>query len=180
MWFSFVDDLGHTLSVITQDTRYVSRCYWPHRVSQSSKHMSAHFLIKYSWIRSWEHSWQFVRLYIVPFWISPGSMPHLSRSIHSKRTSIASWSWNSLWIMTGPKMLCYNLTDGVSLSSGLWTNILTYQGIGDQVICVFDKLNTSRSPTMNKSDTLWKIVDCKPCDFSLNMAQSVVLINNKD
>ena len=57
MWFSFVDDLGHTLSATTQDTRYASRRYWPHRVSQSSKHMSAYFLIKYSWVRSWEHSW---------------------------------------------------------------------------------------------------------------------------
>ena len=36
-WFPFVDDLGHTLSVTTQDTRYVSRRYWPHQVSQSSK-----------------------------------------------------------------------------------------------------------------------------------------------
>ena len=125
MWFPFVDDLGHTLSVTTEDIRYVSRRYWPHRVSQSSKHMSAHFLIKYSWIRSWEHSWQLVRLYIVPSWISPGSMPHLSRSIHSKCTSIASWSWNTPWVMTDAKMLCYNLTDGVLLPSRLWTNNLT-------------------------------------------------------
>ena len=51
MWFLFVDDLGHTLGVTTQDTRYVSRRYWPHRVSQSSEHMSAHFLIKYLWIK---------------------------------------------------------------------------------------------------------------------------------
>ena len=35
--FSFVDDLGHTPSVTIQDIRYVSRCYWPHRVSQSSE-----------------------------------------------------------------------------------------------------------------------------------------------
>ena len=56
MWFPFVYDLGDTLSVTTQDTRYVSRRYWPHRVSQSSRHMSVHFLIKYSWIKSFEHS----------------------------------------------------------------------------------------------------------------------------
>ena len=41
----------------SEDYRRVRR-YWPHQVSQSSKHMSAHFLVKYSWIRSWEHSWQ--------------------------------------------------------------------------------------------------------------------------
>ena len=52
MWFLFVDDLGHTLSVTTQDTGYVSRRNWPYRVSQSSKHMRAHFLVKYTWIRS--------------------------------------------------------------------------------------------------------------------------------
>ena len=37
MWFSFVDDLGYAPSVTTQDTRYVSCHYWPHRVSQSSE-----------------------------------------------------------------------------------------------------------------------------------------------
>ena len=51
--------------------------------------------------------------------------------------------------MIDPKMLCHNFTDGVSLSS------LLYQGIGDQVICVLDKLNSTKSPTMNKSDTLY-------------------------
>ena len=155
MWFPFVDDLGHTLSVTTQDTRYVSHRYWLHRVSQSSKHMSAHFLFNYSWISSWEHSWQLVRLYIVPSRISPGSMPHSSRSIHTKFTSIASWSWITPWVKTDSKMLCYNLTDGVSLPSGLWTSNLTYQGTGDQIICVLAKLNNTRSPTMNKSNTLY-------------------------
>ena len=57
--------------------------------------------------------------------------------------------------MTDPKMLCYNLTDGVSLSSGLWTSNLTYQGICDQVIYVLDTLNTTRPATMNKSNTLY-------------------------
>ena len=52
IWFPFVDDLGHTLNVTTQDTRYVSYRYWHHRVSQSNKHMSAYFLVKYFWIRS--------------------------------------------------------------------------------------------------------------------------------
>ena len=33
IWFPFVYDLGHTPSVTTQDTRYVSCRYWPHRVS---------------------------------------------------------------------------------------------------------------------------------------------------
>ena len=33
----FVDDLGHTSSVTTQDTRYVDHRYWPDRVSQSSE-----------------------------------------------------------------------------------------------------------------------------------------------
>ena len=125
MWFPFVYDLGHTLSVTTQDTRYVSCRYWPHRMSQSSKHMSTHFLVKYLWIRNWEHSKKLVRLYIVPSSISPGSMPHLSRSIQSKCTSIASWSWNTPWVTTDPKMLCYNLIDGVWLPSGLWTSNLT-------------------------------------------------------
>ena len=37
MWFLFVDDLGHTPSVTTQDTRYVDCRYWPDRVSQSSE-----------------------------------------------------------------------------------------------------------------------------------------------
>ena len=37
MWFLFMDDLADTPSVTTQDTRYVSRRYWPHRVSQSSE-----------------------------------------------------------------------------------------------------------------------------------------------
>ena len=34
IWFPFVDDLGHTLSVTTQNTRYVDRRYWP-RLSKS-------------------------------------------------------------------------------------------------------------------------------------------------
>ena len=59
MWFTFVDDLGYILNATTQDTRYVSHCYWPHRVSQSSIHMSTYFLIKY----------------IVPSMIRPRSMP---------------------------------------------------------------------------------------------------------
>ena len=29
--------IGHTLNLTTQDTRYVSRRYWHHQVSQSSK-----------------------------------------------------------------------------------------------------------------------------------------------
>ena len=37
MWFLFIDDLGHTLSVTTQNTRYVDRRYWPDRVNQSSE-----------------------------------------------------------------------------------------------------------------------------------------------
>ena len=37
MWFPFVDDLGHTLSVTTQNTRYVDRRYWPDRVNQSGE-----------------------------------------------------------------------------------------------------------------------------------------------
>ena len=37
IWCPFVDDLGHTSSVTTQDTRYVDRRYWPDRVSQSSE-----------------------------------------------------------------------------------------------------------------------------------------------
>ena len=150
MWFSFVYDLGHTLSVTTQETRYVSRRYWPHRVSQSSKHMSAHFLVKYSWIKSWEYSKQVVRLYIVPSRSVQGQCLTLSRLIHSKCTSIASWSWNTPWVKTDSKMLCYNLTYGVSLPSGLWTSNLTYRGTGDQIICVLAKLNNTRSPTINK------------------------------
>ena len=35
--FLFVDDLGHTPSVTTQDTRYLGRRHWSKRVSQSSK-----------------------------------------------------------------------------------------------------------------------------------------------
>ena len=35
MWFPFVDDLGHTLSVTIQHTRYVDRRYWPDQVSQN-------------------------------------------------------------------------------------------------------------------------------------------------
>ena len=37
MWFPFVDDLGHTPNVTTQDTRYLDRRYWSNRVSQSSE-----------------------------------------------------------------------------------------------------------------------------------------------
>ena len=37
IWFLFVDDLGHTPSVTTQDTRYVDHHYWPNQVSQSSE-----------------------------------------------------------------------------------------------------------------------------------------------
>ena len=37
MWFPFVDDLGYTLSVTTQNTRYVDRRYWPDQVNQSSE-----------------------------------------------------------------------------------------------------------------------------------------------
>ena len=37
IWCSIVDDLGHTSSVTTQDTRYVDSRYWPDRVSQSSE-----------------------------------------------------------------------------------------------------------------------------------------------
>ena len=96
MWFPFVYDLGHTLSVTTQNTRYVSRRYWPHRVSQSSKHMSAHFLIKYLWIKSWEHSDN--------LWGYTLSLLDQSRSIHSKCTSIASWSWTTPRVMTDLKM----------------------------------------------------------------------------
>ena len=37
MWFPFVDDLGHTPSVTTQNTRYVDHRYWPDQVNQSSE-----------------------------------------------------------------------------------------------------------------------------------------------
>ena len=31
MWFLFVEDLDHTLSVTAQDIRYIDRRYWSHR-----------------------------------------------------------------------------------------------------------------------------------------------------
>ena len=37
MWFPFVDDLGHTLSVITQNTRYVVYVIGLDRANQSSE-----------------------------------------------------------------------------------------------------------------------------------------------
>ena len=37
MWFPFVDDLGHTPSVTTQNTRYVDHRYWPDQVYQDSE-----------------------------------------------------------------------------------------------------------------------------------------------
>ena len=37
MCFLFVDDLGHTSSVTTQNTRYVDHRYWPNQVNQSSE-----------------------------------------------------------------------------------------------------------------------------------------------
>ena len=43
MWFSFVDDLGHTLSITTQNTRYVDHRYWSDQVNQSSEGLSAQF-----------------------------------------------------------------------------------------------------------------------------------------
>ena len=35
--YALINDLGHTLSVTTQDTRYVSHRYWPHRVSHNGE-----------------------------------------------------------------------------------------------------------------------------------------------
>ena len=37
IWCPFVDDLDHTSSITTQDTRYADRRYWLDRVSQSSE-----------------------------------------------------------------------------------------------------------------------------------------------
>ena len=115
MWFSFVDDLSHTLSATTQDTRYVSRRYWPHRVSQSNKHMSAYFLVKYSWIRSWEHSWKIWGYTLYLLRSVKGQCLTCSCSIHSKCTSTTSYTLATPWVKTNSKVLCYNPTDGVSL-----------------------------------------------------------------
>ena len=37
MWFLFVDNLGHTPSITTQNTRYVDYRYWPYKVTHSSE-----------------------------------------------------------------------------------------------------------------------------------------------
>ena len=37
MWFPFVDGLGHTPSVNTQNTRYVDHRYWHDQVNQSNE-----------------------------------------------------------------------------------------------------------------------------------------------
>ena len=59
-----------------------------------------------------------------------------------------------------------------------------YQGIGDQVICVLDKLNTTRSPTMNKSDTLLyiRVIDYiyKHAKHILGGIKSLLLIKTSD
>ena len=154
MWFLFVDDLGHTLGATTQDTRYVSRRYWPHRVSQSSKHMSAHFLIKYSWIRSWEHSWQNVRLNIVPYRSVKGQCltcpvqytPSVLAQQVGARPLPESRQTLKCYVTTLPMVCHFHLR--------LWTNKLTYQGTGDQVLVLLAKLNNTRSPTMIESNTL--------------------------
>ena len=158
MWCPFVYDLGHTLSVTTQDTRYVSHRYWPHRVSQSSKHMSVHFLIKYLWIRSWEHSynlWGYTlsllgsvqgQCLTCPIQYTPSVLAEQvgARSLLESRQTLKCYA-------TTLPMVCH-------FHHRLWTNYLTYQGTGDQVLCVLTKLNNTRSPTMNKLDTshIWE------------------------
>ena len=51
MWFLFLDDLGHTPSVTTQNTRYIDYHYWPDHVDQSSE-VECTLLINYSLIGS--------------------------------------------------------------------------------------------------------------------------------
>ena len=116
MWFPFIEDLGHTLSVTTQDTRYVSCRYWPHRVSQSSEDW-VHTFSSTTPALGVESTPDNCGIIIVPSTISAGSMSHLSRSIHSKYTSTTNLSFNTPWVKINPKVLCYNHTDGVSLSS---------------------------------------------------------------
>ena len=58
-----------------------------------------------------------------------------------------------------------------------------YQGTSDQVIYVLDKLNTTRSPTMNKSDTLYiRVTDYiyKHAKHRLGGIKSLLLIKTLD
>ena len=43
-----------------------------------------------------------VKLYIVPSTIRLGSMPHLSRSVHTKCTSTTGWSFTTPRVKTDP------------------------------------------------------------------------------
>ena len=102
MWFSFIEDLGHTLSVTTQDTRYLDRCYWSNRVSQSSEDRVHTFSSTTPGLGVESTPDKYVRLYIVPSTISLGSMPHLSHSIHTKCTSTTGQSFTTPWVKTDP------------------------------------------------------------------------------
>ena len=153
MWFPFVDDLVHTLSVTTQDTRYVSNYYWPHRVSQSSIHMSVYFLVKYSWIKSWEHSWKVWGYTLSLQWSDQGQCltcpvqytPSILTQQVGARPLPESRQTLKCCATTVP-MVCH-------FHQRLWTNNLTYQETGNQVLCVLIKLNNNNSPTMIKSNT---------------------------
>ena len=76
-------------------------CYWPRPSQLKQWRLSAHFSsttglgVKSTLDKC-------VRLYIVPSTIRPGSMPHLSRSIHTKCTSTTGWSFNTPRVKTDP------------------------------------------------------------------------------
>ena len=142
MWFPFVDDLGHTLSITTQNTRYVVHVIGLDRANQSSEDWVNTFSSTTPRLGAESTPDKCVRLYIVPSMIRPGSMPHLSRSIYTKYTSTTSWSFTTPWVKTYPKVLCYNPIYGVSLHHKGCELNMTNQGTGDQVLYVLALLNT--------------------------------------
>ena len=95
MLFLFVDDLGHTLSVTTQNTMYVDHRYWPDQVNQSSEGLSAHFSSTTPGLGVESTLDKCVRLYIVPSMIRLGSMSHLSRLVYTKNTSTPGQSFTT-------------------------------------------------------------------------------------
>ena len=102
MWFPFVDDLGHTLSITTQNTRYIDHVIGIDRVNQSSEDWMHTFSSTTARLGVESTPNKCVRLYIFPSTIRPGSMPHLCRSIHIKCTSTTCWSFATPWVKTDP------------------------------------------------------------------------------
>ena len=101
IWCPFVDDLGHTSSVTTQDTRYEDRRYWPDQVSQSDEDWVHTFSsttpglgVESTPDKVWDYTLSLVD--------QLGSMPHLSRSIHTKCTSTTGLRFTTHWVKTDP------------------------------------------------------------------------------